>query len=88
VVLRALELVVVGTSVRRGVERAEGLGHEGVDEPVVAHISGNHDLLFTGSVGDRAGTRVVLARPGVGVALRMSALISEPPSVPEHTCRS
>ena len=33
------ELVVEGTGARRGVECAEGLGHEGVDQPVIVHIS-------------------------------------------------
>jgi hypothetical protein len=40
------ELVVVGASARRGVQCAECLGHEGVDEPVIVHISGDHDLLL------------------------------------------
>ena len=40
------ELVVVGTGAGGGVERAEGLGHEGVDEPIIVHKTGEDDLFL------------------------------------------
>jgi hypothetical protein len=52
------ELVVVGAGARRGVQRAERLCHEGVDEPIVVHKSGEHDLLVARGAGDRAGAGV------------------------------
>jgi hypothetical protein len=33
------------------------LGHEGVDEPVMVHISGDHGLLCAGGAGDRGWCR-------------------------------
>ena len=39
------ELVVEGAGAGRGVQRGEGLGVEGVDEPVVVHVAG-HDQFF------------------------------------------
>src|SRR5262245_33344673 len=65
------ELVVVGAGAGGGVECAEGLGHQGVDEPVIVHKSGEDDLLLAGGTGDRAGAGVVLAGFRVGVALRV-----------------
>lgn len=53
------ELVVAGAGAGRGVQRAEGLGPEGVDEPVVVGISGENDFLFPGGAGDWAGAGVV-----------------------------
>jgi len=63
------ELVVVGPGAGGSVERAEGLGHEGVDEPVVVHESGEDDLFLAGGAGDRAGAGVVLPGLRVGVPL-------------------
>jgi hypothetical protein len=55
------ELVVIGTGARRSVPCAEGLGHEGVGEPLIVHISGDYDLLLARGAGDRAGAGVVFA---------------------------
>src|SRR5262249_10094329 len=45
--------VVEGTSTGRDPERAEGLEHQRVDEPVVAYEPGLDDLLLAGGAGDR-----------------------------------
>src|ERR1700736_4416074 len=45
-------LVVVGACSGGGLEGGESLGHEGVDEPVVAHVAGGHGLLLAGGPGD------------------------------------
>src|ERR1700722_12708461 len=49
------------------VERCEGPGHEGVDEPVVADEPGDDDLLLAGGAGDRSVAAVFLAGLRVGV---------------------
>src|SRR5262249_20076914 len=61
--------VVEGTSTGRDPERAEGLEHQRVDEPVVAYEPGLDDLLLAGGAGDRGGAGVVVAVLGGGVAV-------------------
>ena len=56
------ELVVVGAGTGRGVQRAERLSHERVDEPVVVDEPGQHGRLLAGGAGDRAGAGVVALR--------------------------
>src|SRR6266487_2986559 len=62
----ALE-VVVGACSWGDAEGGEGLAHEGVDEPVVVHVAGQHGLLLAGGPGDRAGAGVVLAGLRAGI---------------------
>ena len=62
----ALE-VVVGACSRGDAEGGEGLAHEGVDEPVVVHMPGQHGFLLAGGPGDGAGAGVVLAGLGAGI---------------------
>jgi NaMN:DMB phosphoribosyltransferase len=50
-------------------------------EPVVADVSGQHDLLLAGLTGDRAGAGVVLAGFGVGVAVLVVTELSKHGSV-------
>src|ERR1035441_4091358 len=59
--------VVAGACSGGGMEGGEGLGHERVDEPVVAHVPGGDGLFLAGSAGDGAGSGVVLPGPGGGV---------------------
>jgi hypothetical protein len=47
--------VVAGAGAGRGAQGGEGLGHEGVDEPVVVDVPGRDDLLLARRAGDRAG---------------------------------
>lgn len=53
--------VVVGARPGRGLQRRLCLQHEGVDEPVVVHVSGGDELPFARGAGDRAGAGIVLA---------------------------
>jgi hypothetical protein len=75
--------VVVGACAGRVSEGAEGLGHEGVDEPVVVNESGQGDLLLARRAGDRGGAGVVLASLGIGVADGVVAELCEHPGA-EH----
>src|SRR5258708_26136354 len=61
------ELVVAGAGAGRGVQGGEGLGHEGVHEPVVVNEPGRDDFLLARGAGDRAGCGVVPAGLAVGV---------------------
>jgi hypothetical protein len=47
----------------RGLQRRLGLRHERVDEAVVAHEPGHHDLLHAGDSGDRAGAGMAFSVP-------------------------
>src|SRR5213592_3182318 len=60
-------LVVVSACAGRGVQGAEGLGDQGIDEPVVVHEPRERDFAFAGLAGYWAGAGVVLAGLGVGV---------------------
>src|SRR5215469_7659906 len=71
--------VVEGAGTGRDPERAEGLEHQRVDEPVVAYEPGGDDLLLAGGAGDRGGAGVVLAVLGGGVAVRVVAELAEHP---------
>jgi hypothetical protein len=55
------------------------LAVECVDEPVVVYVASQHNLLLAGLAGDRAGAGVVLARPGVGVAVLVITELGEYP---------
>src|SRR5215475_979702 len=72
-------LVVVGAGAGRGREGAEGLGHEGVGEPVVADPAGGDGFLLAGGAGQGAGAGVVAAGLAVGVAVRVVAEFCEHP---------
>jgi hypothetical protein len=48
-----LELIVVGTSARRSVQRAEGLGGEGVDDPAIMPKIGRSRPSFARGARDR-----------------------------------
>src|SRR5688572_13004842 len=63
------EFVVVGAGAGGGSQSAEGLLVQGVEEPVVVDVAGQHGLLLAGLAGDRAGASVVLAVLGGGVAV-------------------
>src|SRR6266699_1218556 len=52
-------LVVERAGAGRGVQRREGPGHEGVDEPVVVDEPGGDDLPLARGAGDGAGAAVV-----------------------------
>src|ERR1700730_10941392 len=73
------ERVVVGAGTRRGLQRGEGLNAERVDEPVVVDVAGQDGPFLPGSAGDRAGSGVVLAGFGVGVAAWRVAELGEHP---------
>src|SRR5215472_19315153 len=75
----APELVVVGPGAGGGGEGAEGLLVQGVGEPVVADVAGQHGFLLAGGAGDRASAGVVLAGLGVGVAVLVIAELTEGP---------
>src|SRR4051794_20191957 len=47
------QLVVVGAGARGGPQRAEGLLVQGVGEPPVAHVPGEHHRLLARGAGDR-----------------------------------
>src|ERR1039457_3898645 len=53
--------VVEGAGTGGGGEGGEGLGHQGVDEPVVADEPGGDGLLLSRGAGQRGGAAVVLA---------------------------
>src|ERR1019366_6299826 len=71
--------VVAGACSGGGMEGGEGLGHERVDEPVVAHVPGGDGLFLAGSAGDGAGSGVVLPGPGGGVPAGVVAGFCEHP---------
>ena len=48
---RSRELVVVGAGAGEAVSAAEGLAAEGVEEPVVVDVAGQHELLLAGLRG-------------------------------------
>src|SRR5258708_31071968 len=73
------QLVVERAGAGRDPERGEGLDHQGVDEPVVAHEPGRDDLLLARGAGDRAGAGVIPAGLGAGIAVRVVAELPEPP---------
>src|SRR5580704_13234691 len=54
-------LVVEGACSGGCLQRREGPGHQGVDEPVVVDEPGGDNLLLAGGAGDRAGAAVILA---------------------------
>ena len=62
-------LVVVGAGAGGGGGCAEGLGHEGVDEPVIVHKWGEHDFLLARGAADGAGAGVVSPGFRIGVAV-------------------
>src|ERR1039457_185200 len=78
-------VVVVGAGSGGGVEGSEGLAHEGVDEPVVVHVPGQHGLLLAGGAGDGAGAGIVLAGFGGGVAARVVAGFCEHPGAEDRS---
>src|SRR6202167_5386486 len=55
----------------RGADGGQGLGHEGVGEPVVADEPGGDGFLPARGAGDGAGGGVVLACLAAGVAVRV-----------------
>ncbi|GAA2260662.1 hypothetical protein GCM10010430_50930 [Kitasatospora cystarginea] len=65
----------------------QGLGDQGVDEPVAADVPRGHDVLSTGGAGDRAGAGVVLAGLGTGVAVRVVPELCKYPGA-EHRSQS
>src|SRR5664279_2077437 len=48
-------VVVTGACSGGGVQGGEGLGHERVDEPVIAYVLGGDGFLLAGGAGDGAG---------------------------------
>jgi len=64
----AAELVVVGAGAGGAAQGGEGLAAEGVEEPVVVHVTGVDSSAPAGGAGDGAGAGVVLAGAGSGVA--------------------
>src|SRR5882672_7642427 len=72
-------LVVERTGAGRGVQRGEGPGHQGVDEPVVVDEPGGDYLLLARRAGDGAGSAVVLPGFRVGVPVRVIAELAEHP---------
>ena len=54
-------LVIEGARSGGCVQRREGPGHQGVDEPVVVDEPGGDNLFLARRAGDRAGAAVVLA---------------------------
>src|ERR1700738_3733689 len=72
-------LVVVGAGSGGCGQRGEGLGVQGVGEPVVADEPGQDDFAAAGRAGEGAGAGVVLAGLGGGVAAgRVSELGKQP----------
>src|SRR2546427_7232470 len=80
-------LVVVGAGAGGCVQRGEGPGHEGVDEPVVVDEPGSDDLLLARGAGDGAGAAVVLAGFRVGVPAGVVAEFAEHPGA-EDGCQA
>src|SRR5450631_98453 len=76
--------VVTGAGAGGGADGGEGLGHEGVDEPVVVHVPGQHDFLLAGGPGDGAGAGVVLAGLGGGVPAGVIAGFCEHPGAEDR----
>ncbi len=78
------ELVVVGTSARRGVQCTEGLGHEAwVMRASMSRSWCTHRAITTFFLPEArvigGGTGVVLTRPGVGVAVGVVPELGEHP---------
>src|SRR6185437_9518449 len=73
-------LVVEGACSGGRVQRREGPGHQGVDEPVVVDEPGGDDFLLAGGAGDRAGAAVVLAgfRADVGEEPHLLLVLAQP----------
>src|ERR1700724_3583709 len=76
--------VVVGAGAGGCLERGEGLGYEGIDEPVVVDVPGQGDLLLAGGAGDGAGGGVVLPGLGGGVAARVITELCEHPGAEDR----
>src|SRR6266487_6965760 len=71
--------VVVGPGTRRCLQGTEGLLVQGVGEPIVACVAGQHDLLLARCLGDWAGPGIVLAGPRTGVAVGIVAELAKHP---------
>src|SRR2546430_3752897 len=71
--------VVQGAGAGRGAEGGEGLGHQRVDEPVVADEPRGNDLLLPRGTGDRGGGGVVLAGLAADIPVRVVAELAEDP---------
>ena len=65
-------------------DRAGGLHMQRVEEPVVVHEAGGHDAHLAGLAGDRAGSGVVLAGFGAGVAVGGVAELGEHPGAEDR----
>src|SRR5258708_8412942 len=71
--------VVEGPGAGRGAQGGEGLGHQRVDEPVVADEPGGNGLLLARRAGERGSAGVVLAGLAAVVAVRVVAELAQYP---------
>lgn len=76
--------VAIGASPGRGLQCRLRLPHEGVDEPVVVHVSGGDEFPFARGSGDRAGAGVVLAALCGGVAGGVVTELGEHPGTEDR----
>jgi hypothetical protein len=58
---------------------------QGVGQPPVAHVAGEHDALGARGAGDRRGAGVVLPGPGPGVAVGILTELAEYPGAEQVT---
>src|SRR3954471_20084345 len=77
--------VVVSACAGRATERAERLGQQRVDEPIVVHEPGQRDLLPARGPGDRGGPGVILASLGRGIAVGIVTELGEHPGTENRT---
>ena len=80
-------LVVEGARSGGCVQRREGPGHQGVDEPVIVDEPGGDDLLLARRASDRGRAAVVLAVLRADVAAGVVAELAEHPGA-EDGCQA